>query len=559
MILTFGLLSAVSLAGLGVALRHAEQEQATTEFRAEVRRACDELSKEVRRQAERDAKLVDNACRPSELVDKVAVEMEAGRLDEHRTRLAQLVPPRRSAYDLDELLLGSSRGEVVGADPKGLLATPARELERELAKEPGKVELRLTEPRALVTSCRLRSRGGNVGMIGARHLDPLVQRIAGALGVVAVLDGATSTSAPTDARETCALRDDFGRSLNLTVSKSTSELDHKLERLNTLVVLGLLISVGITLLIAIVLGRSLGRPLEQLANEARRVATGEAKPLKVTGSGEVRELVIAFDKMIADLAHTRQRLSDASRVAAWREVARRVAHEVKNPLAPIRAAVETLRRLRARQDPAFDDYFDEATRTVLDEVFRISNIVTEFTRFARLPKPKPQPIDVRDTVESVLTLSRAAANDVQIVVEDLLVRREVRADRDQIIQVLTNLVQNATDALTGQGDARVVIRLLEVDAEHVAITVSDNGPGIDPQMAERLFEPYATNKAKGTGLGLAIAQRIAIEHEGALRLVPKSALSRGASFELLLPRAGPTEAGLEGTDGEERADRSLSP
>ena len=94
--------------------------------------------------------------------------------------------------------------------------------------------------------------------------------------------------------------------------------------------------------------------------------------------------------MLVDLEATRRRLAATSRVAAWREVARRVAHEIKNPLAPIRAAVETLRRLRAREDPEFDAYFDEATRTVLDEVARIAGIVTEFTRFARLPPPRPE-------------------------------------------------------------------------------------------------------------------------------------------------------------------------
>ena len=144
-----------------------------------------------------------------------------------------------------------------------------------------------------------------------------------------------------------------------------------------------------------------------LAHEAGKVAAGEARPLQVRGSGEVHELGGAFDRMIKDLAVTRRRLAAASRVAAWREVARRVAHEVKNPLAPIRAAVETLRRLRAREDPRFDEYFDEATRTVLDEVHRIANIVTEFTRFARLPPPRPQELDVEEVARHVVQIHKA--------------------------------------------------------------------------------------------------------------------------------------------------------
>ena len=165
------------------------------------------------------------------------------------------------------------------------------------------------------------------------------------------------------------------------------------------------------------------------------------------GSGEVQELASAFDRMIQDLAVTRRRLAAASRVAAWREVARRVAHEVKNPLAPIRAAVETLRRLRARDDPRFDEYFDEATRTVLDEVHRIANIVTEFTRFARLPQPRPQDIDVEEIARHVVQIHKAAAGDVSLAFTAQRRAPTIRADRDQVIQVLTNLVQNALDAV----------------------------------------------------------------------------------------------------------------
>jgi two-component system, NtrC family, nitrogen regulation sensor histidine kinase NtrY len=540
LILSFGFLAASTAAGLGLALRQVEQQDATSDFKNQVHHACDELSKEVRRQAARDVKLVDNACRPSELVDKVAVELEAGRLDEHRTRLSQLVGPRRIAYDLDELLLGSTKGDVIGADPKSLLATSAKEIEKELLKEPGRFELRLSGTRAMVTSCRLRSPAGTVGLIGARYLDPLLLRAATTLGVL-VHFGEAKAEGPATEQQTCGLADDFSHTLKITISKSTRELETKLARIDQLILLATLISVGLALLLSFILARSLGRPLEQLAQEARKVASGTAKPLTVRSSGEIRDLAIAFDAMLEDLSRTRQRLADASRVAAWREVARRVAHEVKNPLAPIRAAVETLRRLRARNDPAFDGYFDEATRTVLDEVHRIANIVTEFTRFARLPEPRPERIDLEDIAASVLTLARAASPEVRFEVQRDEGDVAVRADRDQIVQILTNLVQNARDALEGVADAEVIVRIEGIDRENATISVSDNGPGVDPNIAPRLFEPYATTKATGTGLGLAIAQRIALEHDGDLRLIPGSAFARGATFRLTLPRRGPSK------------------
>jgi nitrogen fixation/metabolism regulation signal transduction histidine kinase len=235
----------------------------------------------------------------------------------------------------------------------------------------------------------------------------------------------------------------------------------------------------------------------------------------------------------------RRRLAATTRVAAWREVARRVAHEVKNPLAPIRAAVETLRRLRARNDPEFDKYFDEATRTVLDEVHRISNIVTEFTRFARLPAPKPTDVDVMELARQVVRLHEAGTKaKLHVVVER--VPPTVRADRDQIVQVLTNLLQNAIDAVKDQGDAGDVrVAVGTEGAGAVSVTVIDNGPGVAPEIAARLFEPYATTKRHGTGLGLAIAQRIAIEHNGELSYVP-SKPGQGAAFRLVLPLDGPS-------------------
>jgi two-component system, NtrC family, nitrogen regulation sensor histidine kinase NtrY len=220
-------------------------------------------------------------------------------------------------------------------------------------------------------------------------------------------------------------------------------------------------------------------------------------------------------------------------------VARRVAHEVKNPLAPIRAAVETLRRLRARGDPAFDEYFDEATRTVLDEVHRISNIVTEFTRFTRLPAPRPQPLDLEEVVRHVLGLQQNSAGSVRLEHEVKGAIPVVRADRDQLVQVLVNLVQNAIEAVAGSPSGKVAVRLEARRPGLVDISVHDNGPGVSAEIAARLFEPYATTKAEGTGLGLAIAQRIAVEHDGELSYLGTELVGQGAVFRLVLPIDGP--------------------
>ena len=540
LVLAFGFVAALSVAGLGYFVRKDRREKETARFDQDVTLACTRVSQEVSRQGESDRKLIAGACQAGELVDSAFTAMQKDSLDERRLALNQRVPRAREAFGLDELMLATDRGEVLGADPRALRSTPRAEIQSALREDSKSYSLRTGAHSALLARCSQKDDHGDaiVGLVGARYLGPLLERLGETLGVK-VDAGPPPPVTPDVAQAPCALTDAAGASIPIVVTKPRKDLYDALARLDETVLYAGLASTGIALLVAILLARSIGRPLAELATEARKVAAGEARPLRVRGAGEVGELVKAFDRMIEDLAVTRRRLAATNRVAAWREVARRVAHEVKNPLAPIRAAVETLRRLRARNDPAFDDYFDEATRTVLDEVHRIANIVTEFTRFARLPPPRPQDCDIMEIARNVLALQQANAGGAKIELQVRRVPPLVRADRDQIIQVLTNLVQNALDAVGKKEGGEVLVAIDADEAHVVTLTVSDNGPGIAPEIAARLFEPYATTKAHGTGLGLAIAQRIAIEHNGELACIAAKGKGGGAVFRLALPVDGP--------------------
>ncbi len=609
--LTFGLLAAVSTAGVGLAVRTRLADKETTRFQGEVRDICDRLVDEIKRQGEADHTLVAGACQSGLLVERVGIAIDRGELDERRTAFSEIVRTERRAFALDEVVLGIEGGDLVGASPTTLLGLPQRDVDALLRGDASRFTIRTGGVPALVSRCTKKSDGGRVvGLFGARHIDPLLERLARTVNVTVVPSwgttsakaaaatpatanatasptpsqtpsqtpsreekkgkgkkgagaaGASPTPSPTPsasptpgasasaggkasdadisrrAAATCRLDDGAGAVLEFDVLRSTKALDENLHDVDRTVGLYAAISAFVAFIVAIFLARSLGRPLSVLATEAGKVASGEARPLKARGSGEVTELATAFDRMIQDLAVTRRRLAAASRVAAWREVARRVAHEVKNPLAPIRAAVETLRRLRARDDPRFDEYFDEATRTVLDEVHRIANIVTEFTRFARLPQPRPQDVDVEEVAKHVVQVHKAAAGDVPLAFSAQRSAPTIRADRDQVIQVLTNLVQNALEAVKDVPGGAVSVST-DTDGHYAAFSVADNGPGIAPEIAGRLFEPYATTKSTGTGLGLAIAQRIALEHNGELSYIGPSANGKGAVFRLLLPVEGP--------------------
>jgi signal transduction histidine kinase len=276
------------------------------------------------------------------------------------------------------------------------------------------------------------------------------------------------------------------------------------------------------------------RPVEGLRDAAARVAGGDlGARVDVRATGEVGDLVRAFNAMTADLAQSRTRLAQAERIAAWREVARRLAHEIKNPLTPIAMSVETLRDALERRRPDFPEIFEEGTRAISDEVRRLKKIVDEFSRFARLPAPDRAPVAPEELLASALALFPAAPPGVTLGREVAPDLPPVLADRDQVLQVLLNLVRNALDALGARGGT---LSLSATQAPGgVAFTVRDSGPGIPAEDLARVFEPYFTTKEGGTGLGLAIARRIAEEHGGSLEV--ESTPGSGAAFTLVLPAA----------------------
>jgi two-component system nitrogen regulation sensor histidine kinase NtrY len=233
------------------------------------------------------------------------------------------------------------------------------------------------------------------------------------------------------------------------------------------------------------------------------------------------------------LARTQRQLLRAERIAAWRDIARRIAHEIKNPLQPIQMSIETLRKTRAQNHPEFDAIFEETTLTILEETQRLERIVSEFSRFARLPRPRPMPMQLVDVAESVVTLLRE--DGVQITLNASQDLPEIRADREQLTQVVMNLVQNAKDAVDKNGTISLTASKLGTD--HVELIVQDSGHGVPADLAPQIFDPYLTTKPHGTGLGLAIAFRIVGDHQGTLELLTHA--PEGAAFKITLPIKGP--------------------
>lgn len=531
LLLALGVLTLAATVALAFGVREAWRRAEEDRFREQFLSALKQLERGLSAELERLPRVLEPLCRHDPSVDSALVGVSSGDLPNRQLSLSVRVPELGRALELDRLFLVAYDGRVIGATEPGLVGTRDRALASRLEAIAGNATLgRQTKPPRLEASCLRRDPQNKkvwVGLYAERNLDVLLEQAALAHGLTLSLDGLVPDS--TRMVETIPLSALSG--VQLTAARSRIPLLRALRRLDwTIFALGGGILV-VALAVALVVSRGLARPIAELAEQTRQAASDEPKPVSVRGGGrELEQLAQAFNAAMSDLRELSKRLSASERESARREIAERVAHEIKNPLAPIRAAVETLRRLRARNDPAFDEYFDEATRTALDEVRRINDIVTEFTRFARLPRPNPRPFELVEVASSVVSLHAIEGVEVRLEAPETL---ELCADRDQIVQVLTNLLNNAIDASRSVARPCIVVTLA-AEADRVRLSVADNGPGVAPELSGRLFEPYVTTKPNGTGLGLAIVERIVIEHGGVIR--HEDVAGGGARFVVELPR-----------------------
>lgn len=277
------------------------------------------------------------------------------------------------------------------------------------------------------------------------------------------------------------------------------------------------------------------RPVKRLADGAREVAGGnwDAR-VDVRSRDEIGELAGAFNEMTRQLIEQRGRLVQAERVAAWRELARRLAHELKNPLFPLQITIENLQRARQQSPEQFEEVFRESTSTLLAELANLKTIIGRFSDFSKMPRPQLESVDVNQLVRDVAKffepqLSAPGHPPVRIETAYDDSAPNVPADPEQVNRALRNLVLNAMDAMPEGGT--ITLRTKH-SGGHVCLEVSDSGVGLTSEECERLFTPYYTTKHHGTGLGLAIVQSVVSDHGGKISV--ESQPGRGTSFRIEL-------------------------
>jgi signal transduction histidine kinase len=293
-------------------------------------------------------------------------------------------------------------------------------------------------------------------------------------------------------------------------------------------------ALGAVVVIGLFVARRTARDLDRLVEGSLAAARGDLDHrVPVRSKDEVGAVASAFNLMMEDLKTSKERLVIAERIAAWQEIARRLAHEIKNPLTPIQMAMDTLKKSWKMQHPSFEEILDESTTTVLQEADRLKHIVAEFSDFARMPKPEFSRVDLNEVVRSALGLYQGAV-PVTSQLDDAL--PELDADKNQLNQVLLNLVENARDAIGDREGGKIVVTTRRGDTnDRVVLIVEDNGPGVPTDLKDKVFAPYFTTKHTkgGTGLGLAIVHRIVSDHGG--RITISDAGGGGARFAIELP------------------------
>lgn len=322
----------------------------------------------------------------------------------------------------------------------------------------------------------------------------------------------------------------------------------------------LAVLLGITILAAVGVGslfaRGVTARIDELAEATQRVGAGDLSVrVSERGSDEISDFAKAFNRMLAEVESSRARIEYLQRIGAWQEMARRLAHEIKNPLTPIQLAVQEVHRRYHGGEAEYAKLLDTTLEIVEDEVGTLRRLVTEFSDFARLPQAKLEEADLveflaaqrqrllladeeaRDERESILDLDPTVA----IVIDLPSAVAHVYLDRQMFRRALINLIRNAVEAVQELGKPGGEVRVsLERAGDYWEVHVDDNGPGLDKALKAAIFDPYVTGKRDGTGLGLAIVKKIVVEHGGSV--VAATSPLGGARFTVRVPALGSAAA-----------------
>lgn len=297
----------------------------------------------------------------------------------------------------------------------------------------------------------------------------------------------------------------------------------------------LLLATGV---LAIAVANSITRPIVRVGKNLKNLTLGKNEAIEWHSSDEIGELISEYNQMIQKLEESTEKLKQSERESAWREMAKQVAHEIKNPLTPMKLSIQYLQHTVKSNPEEAQAMLQRVTHTMIEQIDGLARIATEFSNFAKMPKPENETFTLNDVVQSVFDLfAKNPENNVELNAHFTETPLQVFADKDHIIRVLNNLIKNAIQAIPEDRQGRIEVSLF-ADGDRAVMQVQDNGSGIAPDMQERVFQPNFTTKSSGTGLGLAMSKNIVEAAGGSIWL--HSEVGKGTSFFVALPISYPS-------------------
>jgi two-component system, NtrC family, nitrogen regulation sensor histidine kinase NtrY len=315
---------------------------------------------------------------------------------------------------------------------------------------------------------------------------------------------------------------------------SQDEIRSEIESFLTVIIHIYLIIIVLAILLSLFIGKQLSAPLNMLENKLKEMRLGRRnEKIEYSLNDEIGQLVIQYNRTVDELEQSARLLAKSERESAWKSMARQVAHEINNPLTPMKLSIQQLQRTKKMNDDRFDDYFDKSTIMLIEQIDNLSRIAGTFSNFARMPEANFERVDIAARLYSVVQLF--VNNNEQVSIEFIGEEKNVfvYADPEQLVQVFNNLLKNALQAIPEEKEGKIDVTL-KTENSRILIEISDNGSGIGNELHDKLFVPNFTTKNTGMGLGLAISKNIIELSGGTISFT--SNLNEGTTFIVILPR-----------------------
>ncbi len=321
--------------------------------------------------------------------------------------------------------------------------------------------------------------------------------------------------------------------LNLPYFVGNNELKSEVSSLIVAVINAYLLFIIITIGLAVLLSRRITRPLSLIQDRLAQVRIDKMnKKIGYKGDDEIGRLVKEYNRMVDEISDSAEKLAKSEREMAWREMAKQIAHEIKNPLTPMKLSVQYMLKAWDSKKEGFDDYLKRVSNTLIEQIDQLHTIANEFSNFAKMPQAQRSKVDIIDKVQNVTNLFEKSEQSIHFTTQISDDELYIFADGDQMISVLNNVIKNAVQAIPNGRTGNINISVKKVDL-NVLISVSDNGRGISKEIKQIIFSPNFTTKSSGMGLGLAIVKNIITNSGGEIWFETEENI--GTTFYVQLP------------------------